>query len=113
MSTAASETDKEPLQIHEDHLHAHLKARMAQRGITLLDIQQTLAAGWQATDGRPGTLGKVFVFSYKAEWEGRLYDEKEVTVYYKMKDGEIVLLTAKARYGQGFLRGGISNEDRV
>jgi len=41
----------------------------------------------------------------KAEWEGQFYQEKEVTVYYKVTDEGLILLTAKARYGQGFPRG--------
>lgn len=64
-------------------LHPHLRARMAQRGVTAEEIERTLIDGWQATDARPGTLGKVFIFSYEAEWEGEYYREKQVTVYYK------------------------------
>jgi len=33
------------------------------------------------------------------------YQEKEVTVYCGVTDEKLVLLTAKARYGQGFPRG--------
>jgi hypothetical protein len=85
--------------------------RMAQRGITLAEIQQTLAAGREATDCRPGTLGRVLVFSYQAQWEGQFYEEKEVTVYYKVKGEQIILLTVIARYGQGFAGGVASHED--
>ena len=113
MDVRAGGTDKEPMQVQESDLHPHLEARMAQRGVTLAEVRQTLRAGWQATDCRPGTLGKVFVFSYGAEWEGRLYEEKEVTIYYKLKEDGIILLTAKARYGQGFSRGGMADEDRI
>ena len=45
------------------------------------------------------------MFPYEAEWEGQFYHEKEVTVYYKVTDEGLILLTAKARYGQGFPRG--------
>lgn len=45
------------------------------------------------------------VFPYKMEWEGRFYEEKEVTIYYRTVDDHLVLLTAKARYGKGFVRG--------
>ncbi len=45
------------------------------------------------------------VFSYQAEWEGQFYQEKEVTVSYKVTDESLVLLTVKARYGQGFPQG--------
>lgn len=92
-------------EITEHDLHPHLRARMAQRGVNLEEIRQALKNGWRAGDCRPGTYGRVWVFPYHAEWEGRFYEEKEVTVYYKVKDGQIVLLTVKARYGEGFERG--------
>lgn len=68
------------------------------------EIQETLMNGWEAEDTKEGTIGKVFVFPFNAEWEGKFFEEKEVTVYYKYKHGELVLLTAKARYGRGFTR---------
>ena len=92
--------------ISESDLHPHLKARMEQRGVTLEELQRTLDEGWSATDVRPGTFGKTFVFSYAREWEGSRYAEKEVTVYYKTVQAGLVVLTVKARYGDGFARGG-------
>ena len=88
----------------EAGLHPHLRARMRQRGVTPEEIEQTLRQGWQATDVKPGTLGKSLVFAYEAEWEGQSYPEKEVTVYYKRASEGVILLTVKARYGQGFPR---------
>jgi len=85
-----------------ERLHPHLRARMMQRGITKEEIEHTLNEGWEALDAKPGTSGKVFVFPYQAEWEGQFFEEKEVTVYYKMIENTAVLLTAKARYGKGF-----------
>ncbi len=81
--------------------HAHILARMHQRGVTRQEVERTLAEGWPADDAKQGTLGKVLVFAYNKEWEGRFYAEKEVTVYYKLGVG-LILLTVKARYGQGF-----------
>jgi len=52
-----------------------------------------------------GTYGKVYIFRYGKEWEGRTYEEKEVTVYYKIKVERMIILTAKARYGKNFDRG--------
>jgi len=49
-------------------------------------------------------MGKTFVFPYQAEWEGQFFEEKEVTVYYKLIDEATMLLTVKARYGEGFPR---------
>jgi len=90
--------------ISEADLHPHLRARMRQRGVTQEEIEQTLNEGWRATDAKPGTLGKTIVFPYEQEWEGKFYLEKEVTVYYKKADDDIILLTVKARYGLGFPR---------
>ena len=46
------------------------KPKMHQRGITLEEIQQTLNEGWEATDAKPGTSGRVMVFRYEAEGKG-------------------------------------------
>ncbi len=91
--------------ITQSDLHPHLKARMEQRGVTLDEIQRALDEGWIASDARIGTVGRTLVFPYAQEWEGAFYSEKEVTVYYKIVEGGIILLTVKARYGSGFPRG--------
>ena len=57
---------------------------------------------WEADDAKSGTLGKAFVFSYKRDWEGKYFEEKEVRVYYKPVNDEFTLLTVKARYGKDF-----------
>ena len=92
------------VRIIQADLHSHLRARMHQRGVIREEIERTLNEGWEATDAKPGTLGKVMVFPYQAEWEGQFYQEKEVTVYYKVTDEGLILLTVKARYGRGFPR---------
>jgi len=92
------------MRVQDSDLHPHLKARMEQRGIAREEIERTMNEGWDAVDVKPGTLGKVLVFSYQATWEGQFYEEKEVTVYYKLVEGSLVLLTTKARYGKGFPR---------
>jgi hypothetical protein len=92
------------IKLTEADLHPHIKARMRQRGITREEVERTLNEGWKATDTKPSMFGRVMVFPYAAEWEGQFFQEKEVTVYYKVTDEGIVLLTAKARYGQSFPR---------
>ena len=79
---------------------------MLQRGVSKEEIATTLSQGWEASDCKPGTLGRVFVFPYHGTWEGKPFEEKEVTVYYKTAGDEVVLLTVKARYGSGFLKEG-------
>jgi len=85
-------------------MHPHLRARMAQRGVTAQEIEETIAGGRQVADARPGTMGKAKVFAYGAEWEGAFFRQKEVIVYYKQTDQGIILLTVIARYGQEFPR---------
>lgn len=84
------------------NVHQHLLARMQQRGVTKDEIQKALNEGKDAADCKPGTYGKVMRFRYNKEWEGKVFEEKEVTVYYKIKNKEITLLTVKARYGKEF-----------
>lgn len=83
-------------------IHPHLLARMQQRGITKDEIQMALNEGKDAADCKPGTYGKVMSFRYNKEWEGKKFEEKEVTVYYKVKYKETIILTVKARYGKDF-----------
>ncbi|RLB27636.1 MAG: hypothetical protein DRG66_05080 [Deltaproteobacteria bacterium] len=94
------------IKIVDNDLHTHLKARMEQRGITRAEIERTLNEGWKAKDAKSGTIGKVFIFPYNRTWQGDLFQEKEVTVYYKVIKEDIVLLTVKARYGKHFRKEG-------
>jgi len=50
-------------------------------------IRRPTGERWEASDAKSGTLGKVLVFPYEKEWEGQFYEEKEVTVYYKLGSG--------------------------
>lgn len=92
------------MELQNADLHLHILARMRQRGISREEVERTLREGWPATDTKEGTCGRVMVFAYNMEWEGRFYQEKEVTVYYKLTVTGLVLLTAKARYGRSFPR---------
>lgn len=83
-------------------LHPHLKARMAQRGVTAEEIERAVNEGRPAKDAKSGTVGKVLIFPYNAEWEGQFYEQKEVTVYYRVVTDRVVVLTVKARYGREF-----------
>ncbi len=90
------------VKLEEKDFHPHLKSRMAQRGVGIGEIEKTLSEGRDATDTKVGTFGKVLVFVYNNEWEGNFFQEKEVTVYYKIIDDRLVLLTVKTRYGEKF-----------
>jgi len=89
-----------------DHFHSHVRRRMEQRGVTEEEVRETINAGWEASDAKPGTDGRTLVFSYDETWEGTHYDEKEVTVYFKIEEDGLILLTVLARYGSDFPREG-------
>ena len=92
------------IEIRKSDFHEHIKARMLQRGISIEEIETTINRGWDADDAVEGTIGKVFIFPYNADWEGKFFEEKEVAVYYKYIGEKLILLTAKARYGKQFIR---------
>ena len=92
--------------------HPHLLTRMEQRGISKDEVERTLDVGWEVSDARPGTQGRVWVFDYQQEWQGRFYEEKEVRVYFKDAHKTLIVLTAVARYGSGFARRN-QDENRV
>lgn len=102
--TEATHSSEGQWHFTQSDLHPHLQARIEQRGISIDEIERTLNVGWEALDTKPGTKGRVLVFDYQAEWLGRFFEEKEVTVYYKVVGETIILLTAKARYGEDFPR---------
>ncbi len=86
--------------ISKDLLHPHIRARMQQRGVTFDEIQRVMAEGRETIESKPGSYGKVLIFPFQSQWEGKYYQEKEVTVYYKSIAGkEVTLLTVIARYG--------------
>jgi len=93
---------KPRIKIDDSDIHPHIRTRMQQRGVTREEIERVINEGWEADDSKPGVIGKVFVFPYNREWEGARFEEKEVSVYYKQGKGQIILLTAKARYGRDF-----------
>ena len=83
---------------------------MVERGVTLDEINATLKDGWPAKDAKQGTYWKVCLFAYNTEWVGRVFAEKEVSVYYKLEGDNPIVLTVKARYGDSFERDGNIHE---
>jgi hypothetical protein len=98
--------DQTTIRVTDADLHPHLQARMLQRGVTLVELERTLNEGWEAVDAKRGSRGKVLVLRFDAEWAGRFYQQKEVTVYYREVGQRVIVLTVKARYGQSFRQEG-------
>ena len=64
--------------IKESDIHHHLQMRMQQRGVSLNEIEITMNEGWEAVDGKEGTIGKVFVFPYNNYWAGSYFEEIDI-----------------------------------
>lgn len=67
--------------------HEHVRSRMLRRGVTEADVEHTLDLGWPCSDADAGRNCKTFVFEFNADYDGRWYAEKEVTVYYTEANG--------------------------
>jgi len=79
--------------------HPHILKRMQERGVLRKEVEITLNEGIPERNTKQGTLGKRKVFIFNKEWCGAKYPEKEITVYYKLVNDRIVLLTVIARHG--------------
>ena len=90
------------IKLSEADIHPHLRARMAQRGVSKDEIEKTLEKGEEARDAKLGTYGKFLILLYNNYWEGKFYEQKEITVYYKLVGEKMMILTVKARYGERF-----------
>ncbi len=88
------------IKLSEKDFHKHILKRMRERGVTRKEVEKILNEGIIEKDAKQGTLGKKMVFTFKKKWEDIYYEEKEVIVYYKLKNGEIILLTVIVRYGK-------------
>ena len=98
-----AEPDEGPT-LTAEHFHPHLRHRMEQRGITEEEVRDIVRRRGYSGDAKPGTHGRTLVFAHGAHWEGTYHEEKEMTVYFKVDDDELVLGIAIARYGSNFSR---------
>ena len=88
------------IKLSDKDFHKHILKRMRERGVTRKEVEKTLNEGIQDRDAKEGTFGKKMVFRFSREWDAIYYEEKEVVVYYKLKNDEIILLTVISRYGK-------------
>lgn len=63
--------------------HEHIRKRLIARNISESEVRSALEHGWPGTDAQPSTGCRVLEFPFNASWEGRHYQEKEVTVYFQ------------------------------
>lgn len=79
-------------------LTVHVVHQMRERGIEEREVRLTVETGVLAqVSGDRAVREQVFTLGYY--WGGREHPHKEVTVVYTIEDGNIVVITAIARYG--------------
>ena len=88
------------IKLSEKDFHKHILKRMRERGVTRREVEKTLNEGRQDRDAKQGTFGRKMVFRFNREWQDIYYEEKEVVVYYKLINDEIILLTVISHYGK-------------
>lgn len=75
----------------------HALKRMGERGIGLAEIKEAVDKGrWTKTKYQ--RYYARFVLEYNHEWEGYFYKAKEINVIFTVEDGNILVITAIARY---------------
>jgi len=87
--------------------HSHITRRMLEHGVSEEEVLFVFEQGWPCGNAHPGRDCRTWVFEFNSQRGRRRYAEKEVTVYFKEVNSDDILLTVKARYGQGFPRGKI------
>jgi len=85
--------------------HDHVTRRMEAHWVSADEIVFVLANGWPCGDAHPGAGCRTCVSEFNGHRGRRRYADKEVTVYFKEPLADGILLTVKARDGEGFPRG--------
>ena len=76
---------------------AHALERMAERGATRNEVEQTIFDG-DTVPARHGRIGFRYTFPFNAWWNGQYYAHKQLTVY-TVEDGEdSIAITVLCRY---------------
>ena len=79
---------------------------MHERGISHDEVLFAVENGWPCGDAHSGRDCRTWVFDFNSQRGRRSYAEKEVTVYFIPVPDDVILITAKVRYGSNFWRGG-------
>lgn len=76
---------------------AHALERMAERGATREEVEHTILNG-EASPARQGRTRFRHTFPFNAEWNGRHYAHKELTVYAVEENEDWIVITLICRY---------------
>lgn len=77
----------------------HTLQRAAERGATEAEIKDTIESGTSIL-AKSGRLGKLKVYSYDQQKNGKYYSQKKIEVYYIIEQKTIVTVTVYVFYGK-------------
>jgi len=77
----------------------HTLERAEERGTNEGEIKDVIETG-SAMPARYGRKGKVKVYKYKSERQGKYYEHKRVEVFYVVEDDLITTVTTYVFYGK-------------
>jgi hypothetical protein len=80
-------------------IEPHTKQRAKERGVSEEEIRDTLDNGMPVF-AKPNRLCKSKVFPFMSEWNGKIYEEKKVNVFYLIENNEIITITVYVYYGK-------------
>jgi len=78
-------------------LHPHALERIAQRGTTVEQVEQTVREG-ERFAAKYGRTGFRHNFTYNSQWRGRHYAVKQVEAYAAPKDDGWLVITVIVKF---------------
>jgi hypothetical protein len=81
------------------HIEPHTLQRAEERGATENEIVEVIESGVNIL-GKSGRLGKSKIFQFKAERNGKYYDQKKIEVYYIIEKQTTFTVTVYVFYGK-------------
>ena len=78
-------------------IHPHAETRMAERGVSLEEIEETVKNG-ETFDAKFDRDGFRKNFNYEKEWRGKFYTVKQVEVYAVKEENGFLVITIISKY---------------
>lgn len=81
------------------HISRHTLARALRRGVTAEEILDVVVTG-RPVPAELGRFAREKTYDFRADWQGRYYEQKKVKVIYVVEAGEAWTVTVISYYGK-------------
>ena len=75
----------------------HAIIRMRQRGTEEAEVEETINNG-EKTPAKYGRSGFKMDFTYKAKWNNKYYETKQVTTYVEQENDSLIVITVITKF---------------